>query len=328
MHLLSLYYLNDERSMIFTYSKKIAVQLLLAGFILSACTTTSKEQTDNKTLPTDISNLITFWDFQEPAGEARVSQGKYNYALQEMNGPIQRVEDGVFGPYSIDLEWGQWFRIERKDAAGLDLHGDDQQVTMVAWLKRESDRVWQYIGGMWNEGDEKFKGKAGGEGAGAPGRQYAMFISGAWQNDHTTYERSRAEHQPMGYISPYGGATPEHPFAFDYATGGTYLNEGQWYMVAFTFDGEAIKVYVDGKLDENSNFNPFHYDGPIFDGGENGSDFTVAQRRVPTWPTYPDGVPGNKVGFDGRLGGLAVYDRALTETEISNLYQSTLSKSK
>jgi hypothetical protein len=132
----------------------------------------------------------------------------------------------------------------------------------------------------------------------------------------------------MGYISPFGGATPEHPFAFDYATGGTFLEKDKWYMVAFTFDGEAIKVFVDGKLDENSNFNPFKYDGPIFDGGEDGSDFTVAQRQVPTWPTYPEGVPGNKVGFDGRIGGLAVFDRTLTADEIAKLYESTLKQIK
>lgn len=51
-------------------------------------------------------------------------------------------------------------------------------------------------------------------------------MSGASQSDYTTYER----------------------------------------MLAYTFDGQAIKVYVDGALDENGNYNPF-----LYDGGEDGA---------------------------------------------------------
>jgi len=283
-----------------------------------------EDKKDTKVSPVDIPGLLTFWDFQEPASRDRVSVGRYKYALKEMNGPIERVQNGVFGTYCANFKWGQWFRIKRENAPGLDLHGDDQEVTMITWIQRESDRIWQYVAGVWNEGDEKFKGKPNATGPGAPARQYAMFISGYWQNDYTTYERTKAEHQPMGYISPYGGATPDHPFAFDYATGKTRLEQDRWYMVAFTFDGEVIKVYVDGQLDENGNYNPFYYDGPIYDGGKEGADFTVAQRDHPKWPDYPEGTPDHNEGFDGKIAGLAVYDRALTVEEIRTIYSSTM----
>ncbi len=296
----------------------------ITGILLLLIGCTKKDAPSAVVLSTP--GLLAFWDFQEPMGEAKMSAGKYQYSLTEMNGPIKRVENGVFGPYSVDFEWGQWFRIKRENAKGLDLHGPDQQVTMVAWVQRESERYWQFIAGMWNEGTEKYMGKSGGKGPGAPARQYAMFINGAWQTDYTTYERIRSKNQTLGYISPYGGATPDHPFAFDYATGKTHLDEKKWYMIAYTFDGKVIKVYVDGELDSNGNYNPFNYDGPIYDGGVDGSDFTVAQRRVPTWPDYPNGVPGNKVGFDGVMGGLAVFERALTTQEIRNIYQSTMRK--
>lgn len=272
----------------------------------------------------DVPNLVAFWDFQEPAGEARKSVGTELYSLQEMNGPIRRVENGIFGPYSAQLTRGQWFRIPRRDARGLDLHGHAQQVSMVAWVQRQSDNVWQYIAGMWNEGDRRFKGQPHGTGPRAPARQYALFMSGAWQSDHTTYTRTRAEHQAHGYLSPAGGATPGHPFAFDYATGATRIEKHRWYMLAFTFDGRAIRVYVNGALDANGNCNPFGYAGGIHDGGDNGSDFTVALRDHPDWPTYPDGVPNHAEGFDGRIGGLAVCDRALTPDQIARLYESTL----
>lgn len=276
--------------------------------------------------PVDIPGLVTFWSFQEPAGTPRVSSGRFRYELAEMNGPVKRVEDGIFGPYSADLEWGQWFRVKRKDAPGLNLHGPRQPVSMVAWIKRESDRQWQFIAGMWNEGDRKFIGKAQAQGARAPARQYAMFTSGIWQNDWKTYRRKPAEHQVMGYISPFGGATQGHPFAFDYATGGTRLEQDRWYMLCFTYDLKMIRVYVDGRLDVNANCNPFVYTGPIYDGGEPGADFTVAHRNHPQWPAYPEGLPKHQEGFDGRMAGLAVYDRALTDDEIAGLFHATMKK--
>ena len=302
---------------------KTSSSIFCAVLALSACGPAALAQTASEPdpAPTDVPGLLAFWDFQEPAGTPRLSKGRYAYALEEMNGPIRRADDGVFGPHSADLDWGQWLRAKREDAPGLDLHGSEQEVTVVAWVKRESDRVWQYIAGVWDEGDAAHQGEASGTGEGAPGRQYGLFMSGAWQTDHTTYERTRAEHQAMGYVSATGGATPGHPFAFDYATGATFLEQDRWYMLAYTFNGEALRVYVDGQLDANGNYNPFPYDGPIYEGG---ADFTVALRRVPKWPAYPEGVPENAAGFDGRLGGLAVYGRALTSEEVAGLYQATL----
>src|SRR5690606_41107819 len=65
-------------------------------------------------LITSNSDLICFWDFQESPGEERVAKGPHRYRLQEMAGPVQRVEDGVFGPYSARLEEGQWFCAPRQ----------------------------------------------------------------------------------------------------------------------------------------------------------------------------------------------------------------------
>ncbi len=258
--------------------------------------------------PDKIPGVVTFWDFQETGGSNRVSKGRYKYALEEMNGPIKRVEDGIFGPYCADFDSGQWFRIKRKDAPGLNLHGEWQQISMVAWIKRESDTLWQFIAGMWDQGSEEFQKEV---------RQFALYISGAWQCDYTTYERTKAKNQTHGFISTYGGATPGHPYAFDYATGKTKIQKNRWYMIAYTYDGEVIKVYVNGELDNNGNYNPFFYKGGIYDAGEIGSDFSVA--------LHIDEIPENsRAKFDGRIGGLAVYDRALSSDEIYKLYKSTM----
>lgn len=89
-------------------------------------------------------------------------------------------------------------------------------------------------------------------------------------------------------------------------------------MLAFTYDHSVIKVYFNGEPDENGYYNPFYWDKPIFDGGKNGADFTIVQRALPSC------LPTHGEGFSGFLGGLAVYDRALRETEIAQLYKSTM----
>ena len=93
-------------------------------------------------------------------------------------------------------------------------------------------------------------------------------------------------------------------------------------MIAFTYDGEELRVYHDGELDGNPGANPFRWDEPTYNPppGTPAADFTIAQRAVRTWPDYPDGEPGNEVGFGGDLGGVAVFRRALTAAEIRSLH--------
>lgn len=45
---------------------------------------------------------LALWTFQEPTGAPRLSTGRVAYALVDGNAsaPIQRVSDGVFGPFS------------------------------------------------------------------------------------------------------------------------------------------------------------------------------------------------------------------------------------
>jgi hypothetical protein len=262
--------------------------------------------------PEEISDLVCFWDFQKaPDGKVNLtSKGRYNYTLKEMNGPIELDTEGVFGPSSLKIRRGQWLMIKREECPGLNIFGK-QEVSMVAWIKRKGDNHWQYIAGMWNERDAQ--------------RQYALFFNGHRQTDYTTLERTEADNQPHGYVSDVGGATPNRPFCFSYATGKTKIEkDDSWYMLAYTYDHRAVKVYLNGEFDSNGNYNPFFWDKTIFDGGSNGSDFTVAQRALPKWPGYPEvEEPTHPEGFDGVLGGLAVYNRALTADEIKKLYDES-----
>lgn len=281
----------------------LLVMILIGNFPLFA-------QTNKVVMPYDISNLLCFWSFQDSNNGDLVSRGRYNYKLKEMNGPITRLNEGIFGQSCLKIKKGQWLMIKREDCPGLNIYGN-RKVTLVAWINRTDDGNWQYIAGMWNERDAK--------------RQYALFTCGHKQSDYKTLERIDAKNQAHGYVSDVGGATPDRPYCFSYATGKQKINIGEWNMVAFTYDQKSMRVYFNGELDENGNYNPFFWNKPIFDGGKDGSDFTVAQRALPQWPGYPDvEVPTHNEGFSGLLGGLAVYDRALDASEIKRLHMSTM----
>lgn len=250
--------------------------------------------------PEDISSLIAFWDFQGE-GSLHAARGHSALLLREMRGPIRRAPEGIFGPSSLRIEWGQWLRIPRKDIGPLDLHGRSP-LSMVAWIRPDSDRPWQFIAGVWNEHDHL--------------RQYALFYNGTRQSHSPSMNRTECRLRVHGYLSQSGGHTPGHPACYSYATGRTECYPEHWHCIAFTWDLRHIRVYVNGQLDTNGDANPFLFDDSIFDGGSGGADFTVAQRAMALWHGYPDERMPACEGFSGLLGGLAVYGRALDEAEL------------
>lgn len=253
--------------------------------------------------PADLKGLIAFWDFHGD-GPFHVARGDPGLILREMRGPIAKVPGGWFGPRALRIRWGQWLRIPRAEIGRLDLHGKSQ-LTVIAWIRPDSERPWQFLAGVWNEHDHQ--------------RQYALFYNGTRQSHAPAMDRTECRLRIHGYLSQSGGHTPGHPACFSYATGRTECDREHWHAVAFTWDTRQICVYVNGLLDANGNANPFPFDAPIFDGGDTGADFTVAQRAMAVWHDYPDGLMPADEGFSGLFGGLAVYDRALTEAEVAAL---------
>lgn len=236
-----------------------------------------------------IKDAVVWWSFQEPAGEERVSAGRYPYRLQEVNGPISRAEEGVLGPHAARIEAGQWLRIPRAACPALNIHEPKAQVTVAAWVKWSAghSKGCEAIAGMWDETRAK--------------RQYCLFLNlRIWDS----------QEQVCGHVSSVGGPTAGYKYCMDASIGSTAVVPEQWQFVAFTYDGMYACSYLDGKLDERETFNPYRYEGGLFDGGEDGSDFTVCA-------VDRSGEPGNF--FSGLLGGLAVYDRALSSEEIAAL---------
>ena len=233
---------------------------------------------------------ICRWLFQEPTGAPRVSEGRQAYTLQEQGGPIARCDDdGLCGAHSVEIREGQWFNLPRAECAALNRHGP-VPVSIVAWVKRaaKSHKQCQAVAGMWNETGET--------------RQYCLFLDLAiWDSNESV----------CGHVSATGKPSPGYEYCMEAGIGAKPVALGEWHQVAFTFDGDWVRVYLDGQLDYRPGLSPYFWPRAINTVGPQGSDFTVG--AVFRW-----GEMGNF--FVGRIGGLAVYDDALSAEMIAGLH--------
>jgi hypothetical protein len=256
--------------------------------------------------PSIISNLISFWDFQEDAGQNRVAKKGFAYSLQEGNGPIVRVNDGVFGPYSAFIDFGQWLVSPRAESVALDIHGNNS-VTIVAWIKRmrkPDQQHWgEFIAGIWDE-----NGK----------RQYGLFLnldSTSIKNENYGLDGYGYGNQVNGHVSYTGGATPGYKWNRNASFSASTVAFDQWQCVAMSYDGTYSRAYINGVFEPRPHINPLYLPQGLYDGGVNGSNFYVGADPVPGF--------GMINLYKGLLGGLAIYNRALTNDEIKTLASFT-----
>lgn len=281
-----------------------------------------------------IPGLVAFWTFGEAEGEQRVSMGtKEKHALTEASGPIQRVEGGPYSGYAAELNGKQWFQIKHDKLGDLNISGPDAQVSMFAVVFVNDVARSRTIAGIWSEG----KGAHDDTGT----RQYALLAHmPAYGGDRRL----------TPHISSEGGVTRRQdgsalPWNADYAASKAEVPEQQWCTLGFTYDGKFIRAYINGKLDARSldaakdnredryfltegpdgkdrGMNPYFHGRGIFryDAKQHAksriapSDFTVGAR-------YAGGIMLSEA-FRGRFGGLAVFNRALTDEEMQTLHDS------
>lgn len=283
----------------------------------------------------NTSGLVAFWTFGEGPGQPRLSTSTANrHPLEEVGGPIARVDQGPFSGYSAELNGKQYFRIRYADTGDLNIAGPHAQVSMFAVVRIVNLQQSRTIAGMWSEG----KGAHDDTGT----RQYALLMN------MPTYGGAR---QLTPHVSSEGGVTRRadgtpFPWCADYAASRSEVPEERWCTLGFTYDSKYLRAYVNGVCEprpldpvkdkrtdryfthegpdgSDRGMNPYFHGRGIFrydaelhrttkPGG--GSDFTVGARYA----------VGSLLGEAtiGRFGGLAVFNRSLTDEEMATLHRA------
>ncbi len=250
-----------------------------------------------------IPNLVAFWGFDQQPGQ-RTSIGAETLTLQEVGAAaISRVAEGPITGYSADLPGSSYLKLSRATTGALNIHGADAQVTVVAWAKLDTMNG-PFLAGFWDEGRQR--------------RQYGLFVDlpGYGGND-----------QVCGHVSATGGPTPGYPWSKDYSASLSTVPVGQWATIGFTYDGTYARSYYNGQFElrpgggpDGEDKNPYYYPDGLYDGlgAAGGSDFTVGAVNM-------SGTGVDNMGhlMNGRLGGVAVYDRKLSDSEMESLVFNT-----
>ena len=307
--------------------------ILIAG--PSSNPAAAAEPTGDKSVVEKTPGLVAFWTFGEEPGQLRQSTGtKQPSPLEEIAGPIVRVDGGPYSGSAAELNGKQYFRIPYAKTGGLNISGPQAQVSMFAVVRIVNLKQSRTIAGMWSEG------KGANDDTGT--RQYALLMN------MPTYGGNR---QLVPHISSEGGVTRRadgsaFPWCADYAATRREVPEEAWCTLGFTYDSKFIRAYINGQFEERKleaikdkradryftvegpegadrGMNPYYHGRGIFaydpakhsatkPGG--GADFTVGAR-------YAVGSFTGEATI-GRFGGLAVFDRALSDAEMLALHQS------
>jgi hypothetical protein len=248
--------------------------------------------------------LVALWKFNELPGNTRTAIGSGRFPLSEGNGVIERICEGPVSGYSIKLDGSNYLTLSNSKAGKLNIYGDGAEVTVIAWVKWTGEQTG-FVGGMWNEYQDGGK------------RQYGLFISLPHYN---------GQDQVCGHISMTGKPTPPFPYSIDYSASKQYVPKDVWCCVAFTYDGQYIKSFLNGEfmprepeLIENTqgfegypqgliqSKNPYYFP---FGMKNNGSDFTIGAVRLKS---------GMGNYYKGLIGGIAVFNRALNDIDLKRL---------
>jgi len=234
---------------------------------------------------------------------------------------------------------------ERIRGSRLDVHGPRKSVSMVAWLKREGGE--HFISGIWHEGiDTRVRGENTGANREVMGmRQYALFAGLAANPGASAAHVSENGGRSFGDIYARNlSATPE-----------AMATDGRWSVAGMVFDNarDTVTSYLDGAandywIDDPAKHPFFQWPAKAWGEGSyrppkaftrvrvvDGKRELAALRVNPFWFPHDLFTPPPEAGgpfsigrtpHTGRnprvamwIGGVAVFDRALSPAEMKRL---------
>jgi hypothetical protein len=197
------------------------------------------------------------------------------YSFDEGEGEV--AEDSA-GEHDGALEHTEWVKGKYGSAIYLDGNNDfvsiadapdldlSEEFTLEAWVRPDSAQTDAPVIEKRTSNFYSYKLLAGGETAGVP----------------------------EGFVA-------DAPFSWEEVADEEALTNKAWSHLAMTYDGAAIRLYVNGKLvDTNSAPGPQGSEGNLIIGGEETEDF-----------------------FKGRIDEVRIYDRALNGSEAADITRPT-----
>lgn len=274
--------------------------------------------------------LVSLWDFQgDSVGSNTVTArtGSQTSVLTARGTKTVLKDSGDPGPFGPSLLLdGETVFVKDGDIGALDVSKSGSQVTVIDWVNDTADNHDDKQNGM------AFRAGSHCEDGVEPARQYGSYFDGifylGWSWGHYT-----------PHIGAQDGPSPGYPWNRDYAASArklfTGVGQGRWHMEAFTYDGDKIVAYVDGLSDmwkdvvepepnvpgftlrQTVDRNPYPLGKPV-NGSPTTKRFSIGAAIYGTAP-----FPGCNF-TKGKLGGVAVFNRALTAEEIMHIRLGTL----
>ncbi|WP_224826702.1 LamG domain-containing protein [Cognatishimia sp. MH4019] len=246
---------------------------------------------------------VAAWNFAEAALPYVDQQNGLALNLATVASAPVRKPDG-FRPGVASLAFDgtdQHLTVPANMVGALQMGGAASGVTVAAWVRRRGDTN-SAIAGIWPEDAQN------------PQRQYALFVNLALYG---------GDDRVCGHVSADGQVTPGYPYMRDYAWNARRIapdGSDGWRFAVFTYDGSQICSYLDGGFEAIPRYTDIEgQTGPAnprpYTAGLNPTpaEFTVGAVRL-------TGGYGNFL--HGEIAGLRVWDRALSQAEISTLYQA------
>ncbi len=315
------------------FLNRIAVSAMATPLVLAGVESSGKPSGDPSVVQ-KTPGLVAFWTFGEDAGHPRVAVGgKERHVLTEVGGPIPRVGGGPFSGFSVQLNGQQYLQIRHAELGDLNIDGPDAQVSLFAVIFVSDVEHSRTVAGIWSEG-KGFNDDTG-------TRQWALLMH------MPAYGGAR---RLVPHVSSEGGMTRRADgtalgWNADYAATRSEVPEGRWCTVGFTYDSQYVKAYLNGVMERRAldpvkdkrndryfthegpggrdrGMNPYYHGRGIFHYDPSlhattkipPSDFTVGAR-------YAEGAMLCDA-FRGKIGGLAVFERALTDAEMKRLHSA------
>jgi hypothetical protein len=228
--------------------------------------------------------LVLHFDFEDVRSGGKVidKSSKGNHGQVE---GARWVDNGISGKaFKFDIK-NETDCIVVPDDDSLDV----KEITMSAWIKTTC------INQNWNRiiGKHYWKG-------------YVLALHGELP-DKSPRGEVVGEFGPSGWMA-----------------GNITVADGKWHHVVCTNDAEKMKIYIDGNLHKTEKAK-----GPV---STNGYDLAIGNSKVP-YTTKDigdrlmkklniDHYPAEWCAFDGLIDEVRIYNRALSEDEIAQLFNA------